>query len=448
MARARVLFYIVCLFANQASGQFESTRPRLALQFEERRPYFSGDYACFSLDDTLTYTELYFQVPLQNLHFARTQQGYAAEYELELSITDASGAVVFSRSASDKAEVATYAETQASANARALLLAADLRPGAYRLSATAIDRESGKRAEAHSVLRVKDFGSTRLSISDLQFSSTIELNSSVPGFVKNNRRVVPNVPHVYGDIHPNLFVYYEIYNFAYAAADDSFRTVITIEREGGQVIARMLRRLRKPGTTCVQSLCLPIADFPTPGNVANHSGAAYRLRIEVTDPATGHTAESIGAFMVWHQDFSFSDYSLDELADQLKCIANDEEMKAIKESEASQRQAMINAFWKSKDPSPASPENELMDEYYRRVKFAEESFSREDMRGWQSPRGQIYVRFGPPDSIRRIANTYPTPNYQVWEYAALKRKVVFAEMGQDSYELLDPVSFSGVLTNR
>ncbi len=459
MAKARLFTYLLCLLSSQSWGQFESIRPQTLSDVDNVLPHFTGDYASFSLDDTLSYTELYFQIPFQNLRFTRKNDAYVAAYDVELSIFDASGNVMHNHCATDQAVVASYDETVLSANARAVLLAAYLRPGAYRFQARVVDRESGKHAEARSMLRVKDFGGSALRISDLQFSSNIEFNPAKTDFIKNNRRVVPNVRRQYGEVNPDLFVYYEIYNLVYETAADSFHAAITIEREDGQLISRISRRLRKPGTSCVQSLRLPLADLPhqrilTQRSSREHEnacaayGTLYDLKIEVTDPKTGQRAESGSRFSVWHQKFVFSDYSSDELLEQLSCIAGEDELKAMRQVEPSQRKAAVDNFWKKKDPTPATLENELMDEYYRRVKFAEVSFPLSGANGWQSSRGQVYIRFGPPDSIRQVKNNYPTPSYQIWEYAGLNRRFVFAEIGHGAYQLLDPMSFNDRLIRR
>jgi GWxTD domain-containing protein len=459
MPRALFPAYMLCLFISPVFGQFESTRSQPAWQQEEQAPHFIGDYACFWLDDTLTYTELYFQIPFQNLCFVRHAGGYQAQYEIELFITDASGSLAHSHSEHDKVRAATYEEAKSPASARAVLLAAYLRPGAYRLRAMVTDRETGKQAEAQSVLRVKDFSGKTLQLSDLQFSANIEANPASSDFVKNNRRVVPNVAHVYGQATPQLCVYYEIYNLAFAAPADSFHMTITIEYESGEQITRMMRRLRKPGASCVQALCLPIGDFPMPratqvsaawdvDNMRARFGATYRLTIEVVDPKTGQRAEGSGSFSILHQNLVFSDYSFEQLVDQLRCIASGKELERLRRAAASERETAIHAFWKSKDPTPTTPENELMEEYYRRVKFAECSFKTVSGHGWQSPQGQIYITFGPPDDVRRIENVFPDPPYVVWEYRKLNRRFIFAEDGKGNYKLLDPLSFNGVRIRR
>lgn len=459
MARATLLVGLVVFLAGQAFAQFESKQPHLPWQQETDAPHFSGDYANFWMDDTLTYTELYFQVPFSRLRFVRNQQIYRAAYEIELYLEDEAGDLVHSRSAQDEIEVANYEETVSRENARASLFTVSLRPGVYHLRAIVTDRETGKSAEVYTELQVRDFSGRALSLSDLQFSSNIELNPSSPDFVKFNRRVEPNVTRVYGQTNSKLFVYYEVYNLAFDAEVDSFQTTITILAEDGQVITQLQKYSRKPGTSCVQSLCLPIADLPGEYALAlAHTGrttersarraGTYRLNIEVTDKQTGQRAESSGTFSVYREGFSFQDYSADELIDQLRYIASNKELRKLARMEASQLEQGLKEFWKRKDPTPDTPENELMEEYYRRVRFADRSFKAEGGHGWRAPQGQIYIVFGPPDRIQRILGTFPDPPCEVWEYREINRRFVFAEVGKGTYELLDPISFNDFQRNR
>jgi len=310
MARTTLLAFLICLCASQGYGQFSSQRSQLAWQNDGGEPHFSGDYACFRLDDTLTYTELYFQIPFANLRFVRCQGGYQAEYEIELYVEDDSGALAYCKDARDKIKVASYDETVAAQNARAIMFTAYLRPGVHRLRAIATDRETGRSAEARAELQVRDFRQDTLQISDLQFSSNIEVNASATDFVKNHRRVEPNVTRTYGKTTPCLFVYYEIYNLAFDCGPDSFHTTITIQRDDGRIITQLKRYVRKPGASCVQSLCLPIADFPRAEVFTRSSDGrcgAYRLKIEITDAKTGQRAESSSersAFTIYRQDFA------------------------------------------------------------------------------------------------------------------------------------------------
>jgi GWxTD domain-containing protein len=61
-----------------------------------------------------------------------------------------------------------------------------------------------------------------------------------------------------------------------------------------------------------------------------------------------------------------------------------------------ERDAFIEQFWARRDPDPDTPENEFKIEHYRRIVYANETYSA-GISGWKSDRGMIYIKFGPPD---------------------------------------------------
>ena len=65
----------------------------------------------------------------------------------------------------------------------------------------------------------------------------------------------------------------------------------------------------------------------------------------------------------------------------------------------------LNNYWKQFDPTPEINYNELMDEFYQRVDYCEDSFKPIDGKsGANSDRGKIYIKFGAPDRIERDTN--------------------------------------------
>ena len=63
-----------------------------------------------------------------------------------------------------------------------------------------------------------------------------------------------------------------------------------------------------------------------------------------------------------------------------------------------EREHFIDEFWRRRDPTPDTEENEYKDEYYERVAYANEHFS-SGKAGWLTDRGRIYVKWGKPDEI-------------------------------------------------
>lgn len=65
-------------------------------------------------------------------------------------------------------------------------------------------------------------------------------------------------------------------------------------------------------------------------------------------------------------------------------------------------QAFIALFWAKRDPSPATPRNEIQEEFDRRVKAADEQFPfGRKMRGSLTDRGKALILFGKPTKVER-----------------------------------------------
>ena len=83
-----------------------------------------------------------------------------------------------------------------------------------------------------------------------------------------------------------------------------------------------------------------------------------------------------------------------------------------------EREAFIEQFWKRRDPTPGTEENEFKDEHYRRIAFANLHFpTAQGKAGWRSDRGRIYIVYGPPDEIddHSAADASSVP-YIDWTY--------------------------------
>ncbi|NIM58635.1 MAG: GWxTD domain-containing protein [Candidatus Aminicenantes bacterium] len=71
-----------------------------------------------------------------------------------------------------------------------------------------------------------------------------------------------------------------------------------------------------------------------------------------------------------------------------------------------ERDIFIEAFWKQRDPTPGTPENEFKEEHYLRVGYANTFFGRESTRpGWKTDRGRIYIILGKPIDIDRYESS-------------------------------------------
>lgn len=97
---------------------------------------------------------------------------------------------------------------------------------------------------------------------------------------------------------------------------------------------------------------------------------------------------------------------------------------------------LLRQYWKSKDPTPQSSFNELMEVFYDRVDYAESNFRNlSGTSGAKSDRGKIYIQNGPPDRIDRGVNSDGKIT-ETWFYENPKRIFVFVDRrGDGSFKL-------------
>ena len=82
-----------------------------------------------------------------------------------------------------------------------------------------------------------------------------------------------------------------------------------------------------------------------------------------------------------------------------------------------ERVQFIEGFWRRRDPTPETPENEYRTEHYRRLAYVNKFFG-SGRPGFRTDMGRMYILLGPPDMIDsdpmgRQMHQYPT---EVWIY--------------------------------
>jgi len=79
-------------------------------------------------------------------------------------------------------------------------------------------------------------------------------------------------------------------------------------------------------------------------------------------------------------------------------IAPEERCAFLQLRSDEEREIFVEQFWHRRRSDPESLENPFLEEHYRRIVFANNKFGT-DLPGWQTDRGHMYIRYGPPDEL-------------------------------------------------
>ncbi|MBN1939670.1 MAG: GWxTD domain-containing protein [Candidatus Aminicenantes bacterium] len=111
------------------------------------------------------------------------------------------------------------------------------------------------------------------------------------------------------------------------------------------------------------------------------------------------------------------------------------------------RDIFITNFWKIRDPTPATPENEYHEDLVKRFTEANRRF-RSAREGWMTDRGRVYIALGPPLSTTRIEGSNDLWPIEIWSYNGDVSKKMpshfqlafFQRANAGEYKLYDPLS--------
>ena len=82
-----------------------------------------------------------------------------------------------------------------------------------------------------------------------------------------------------------------------------------------------------------------------------------------------------------------------------------------------ERGHFIEAFWRKRDPNPATPLNEGREEHYQRLDFANRSLGAETTRpGWRTDRGRMFILLGEPRERQRFDGLNEIVSTELWFY--------------------------------
>ncbi len=415
-------------------------------------PFFFVDAANVASKDTSKgRIEVFVKVAFSELLFTKFQSTlYRSQYEITYMLYDKKGNLV-QREIQDK-EIVTdkFSDTESDLRFHFSRLTLNVGPGDYTLTTTITDKETQKFGQRKLSIPVRTFREKPIGISDLIFADKIQKDS-----LMDIVNIVPNVFKSFDNEFKRYLVYFEIYDSKFAFANMDTAGHLPSSKDLFKIKYRVLDK--NQNIIQEDSISREVSQFQTFSSVEidkkNISYGKYILDVVVS--RDGYRASSKSVFDVRLSTFTTpsmnsATFDLDIAIKQLRHITRNINIGKVLKGTQAEKAKFFEDFWKSKDPTPETERNELMEEYYRRIDYANRYFTSGFREGWDTDRGMVFVVLNAPDDIERHPYETDSKPYEVWYYYEANLKLFFVDFsGVGDYELYNRQEFeSYVLLHR
>ncbi|HMI56863.1 MAG TPA: GWxTD domain-containing protein [Gemmatimonadaceae bacterium] len=372
-----------------------------AFPFVGQIRYLSGA----SVDSTLALITLSFAN--RSLTFNGDGGGQRAAYVVTIDVQQGPK-VIRHFDAHKVIRVASFHETQRDDESVIFQQFLSVPPGEYSISVSVRDENSGSSNVQQLSVKIPRFSPSTLStpISVYQVKPRARLDT-VPTLIANPRSTI-----VLGrDTLAGLYI--EGYGLPATA-----RVGVAVLNDAHAVILRDTVNLVRQG-----ELSSALLDFPV-------SSIGVGPVTVVASLAGATDSVEAPLFVSFGDEFGIT--SFDELLSYLRYFVSPQRIQALRDAPPEQRAALWAAFWKQTDPTPSTPDNEALRDYFRRIATANTRYREEGLAGWLTDRGKVYITLGEPDQAGQPLGANGSTGRgraEIWVYTQYNLRLIFMNQG-------------------
>ena len=168
------------------------------------------------------------------------------------------------------------------------------------------------------------------------------------------------------------------------------------------------------------------------------SQQGLRSKVDIILKQNGKQKKESVILSISRLGISSSIGNISQAIQNMRYILDDDEWKKLSKAKSDEQERLFIEYWMSRDPTPETKENELMDEYFSRINYSNVNF-KTYTDGWKSDMGMIYVLFGPPDDLEVYNDPLSRMYQQRWHYYRINKFFDFVdENGFGDYKLTTP----------
>ena len=439
---ARVAVQVAGFFAlawtAPALSQYPNPGP--ASQPEGPVPGISSFRPRFSTDATIQpgvggtpEVRIDYRLARTELLFERTPTGYDASYEIRVSFYQKKKLIAGDETVRDL-RVARYAETLQRGEDILDHVSFRVPAGKYRVHVDLTDLKAERTSSTEFEFEVPSAPAGPIWFTDLSLGLFAVDSTAQHG--SEGSAVEPNPSRRYGENLSRFAFTGEIVDSRPAgAADSTYRLHYQVLSDLQSTVASGDTAVaRRGGRTpfLIHMLLGPL----DPGS--------YRVVMELTSPILrppkGKKAVPIRREKTFVVEQTAASVALDPKSalEVLRYIATDDELRQMDRLKTPEEKLTFwSAFWKARDPSPDTPQNEARDEFNERVTYANQHFTA-GTQGWKTDMGRIYIKYGQPDEVVRNPFRFEGPPEEIWYYYRARYTFFFVDRdGFGRYEIDD-----------
>jgi GWxTD domain-containing protein len=362
---------------------------------------------------------LFTKVAYDLLQFVRQDSVFKAQYELTLAVKNEMDETVAGKIQNKTLKTLHYSVTNSRSRFSETRFDLSLAPGEYTLFLELLDKETDSPHRYVDKVRIPDYFNAPLTATDLLFFHTPE--HEIPSV----RKHFPAIPPIRSQSDTSFFA-----KFFIAGADTLSRVRIDY---------KILDHQSTPILT--DSSYLQREERIQPVNILINQDLTfgqYTFQITVSTDMERIERSKI-LYIRWGTHPSIMP-SIERAVDMLQYIMPRSEWRTLKDLPPKEQEQQLENFWKERDPTPDTRENELEDEFYSRIAFANQYFSlwKDAVDGWMTDRGKVYIIYGAPSNVERpYSPTGERGRYEIWYYSHLQKRFVFLDRyDSEDYRLI------------
>lgn len=354
-------------------------------------------------------------IPSFSLQFVKKNGGFESNFEARISLLDEDGQQIDHTSIQETLNAPDYLETVSKSNWFFIEHDFVVDPGKYTIVSEVLDidtRNSGVREKKVDLAKYRDELNLFPPLVLINYTGSWQGGEKLMASYQNEIKFAqPFIPiKITGNV---------------SAGEYSLK--IDLKTSDGEPISSIDTVFTTSENIFNHQLILPVEEMH-----------GLRAKLYVILKQKGQSEKQTIELKIKRPGVSSHISDVEEAMDQMRYILTSDERSQLSKVKKKDREDLFYTFWKKRDPTPETATNELMEQYYSRVRYAIEHFT-SFTPGWRTDMGMIYILFGPPDDIERIFMSSDRNANQTWHYYRINRSFTFFdENGFGDYRLTTP----------